>query len=270
MVEGTLHVDGCDLHYMEEGRGEPVVLVPAAGSDSTTWGDARTELARDHRVIVYDRRGYRRSAFDGAPSLARHAQDVAALIEHLDAAPAIVAGISVGATITLELAIERPDLVRTAVLYEVPLHAKRSTDFAAARTFMRVAKMTKRGDLAGAGVFFLRWAYRYPDGSSAFDRMPRAWQDVATNNAVALLNDLKIATAEKTISMRDVRNLRVPAQCIVGEKSHRAMRGFVRRAAKAIPDSKLVVLPGAAHAGAFDQPLAFADQIRRASSGARV
>jgi pimeloyl-ACP methyl ester carboxylesterase len=267
MVEGTLHVDGCDLHYTDEGRGDPVVLIPPAGSDSTTWGDFRTELLRDHRVIAYDRRGYGRSAFEGAPTLAVHAQDVGALIEHLDAAPAVVVGISVGATIALELAIARPDLVRTAMLYEIPFHAKRSADFAAARTFMRVAKLAKRGATEEAAAFFLRWAYRYPDGGTAFDLMPAAWQEVAKNNAPALLNDLRIATAEGTIPTRAVRAVSVPAVCLVGEKSHRPMHGFIRRVTRAIPNSARVELPGAAHAGHFDQPYAFAAEVHKASAG---
>jgi pimeloyl-ACP methyl ester carboxylesterase len=268
MVDGTLHVEGCELHYVDDGRGEPVVLIPPAGSDSTTWGEARTDLVRDHRVVCYDRRGYSRSAFDGAPTLARHAQDVAAAIEHLDAAPAVVAGISVGATIALELAIERPDLVRTAVLYELPFHAKRSADFAAARTFMRVAKMAKSGDIEGAAVFFLRWAYRYPGGGTAFDEMPKAWQHVAKVNAAALLNDLQIATAEKTIPTRAVRAVGVPAICLVGEKSHRPMHAFARRLTRALPNSTRAEIPGAAHAGHFDQPLAFAAAIRGAADRA--
>jgi pimeloyl-ACP methyl ester carboxylesterase len=92
--------------------------------------------------------------------------------------------------------------------------------------------------------------------------MPKAWQDVATDNHAAMLNDLAIATAEKTIAIGAVKALSVPALCLVGEKSHRPMHGFVRRVARAIPNSKHEVIAGAAHAGAFDQPQAFADRIR--------
>src|SRR2546428_6923445 len=145
MVEGKLHVDGADLFYRDEGHGDPVLLIHPAGADSSTWGAVREDLARDRRVISYDRRGYSRSPFVGSPTLSQHAQDAAALIEHLQAAPAVVAGTSVGATIALQLGIERPDLVRSLVLYESPFHAKRYPDFGAMRTFMRVARMTKQG-----------------------------------------------------------------------------------------------------------------------------
>src|SRR5205823_2548848 len=59
----------------------------------------------------------------GPGSIHEDVADLAALIEHLDLAPAYVAGNSWGAIITLRLAITRPDLVRAIACHEPPLIA---------------------------------------------------------------------------------------------------------------------------------------------------
>lgn len=179
-----------------------------------------------------------------------------------------MAGTSVGATIAPQIALERPDVVRTMVLHELPFHAKRYPDLCAARIFMRVARLAKRGEAVEAAELFLRWAYRYPEGGTAFDRMPKSWREVAPRNAIASLNDLQIATAEKTIPTRLARKTIVPAVCLVGDKSPRPMQVFVRRLTKALPNATGTV-ERSAHAVTFDQPVAFATKTHAAASAPR-
>lgn len=122
-IEGA----GVALHYEERGTGTPVVLVHGMGSDADAW-DATLDVlaAADARAIAFDRRGYGAS---GAPELytattvQEQAEDAAALLAALDAAPAVLVGVGFGALIVLELLIRRPELFRGAVLADPPLHA---------------------------------------------------------------------------------------------------------------------------------------------------
>lgn len=89
-----------------------------AGTTASTWGPVSDELARIGRVITYDRRGYARSVSEPVRSVSRHTFDAAAILEHLQAAPAVVVGTSAGATIAVDLAVRRPDLVRAVIAHE--------------------------------------------------------------------------------------------------------------------------------------------------------
>jgi pimeloyl-ACP methyl ester carboxylesterase len=116
----TIQPNGGQIYYEERGAGPPIVLIHGTGSDANNWSTA-PELARLGRVIAYDRRGFTRSArLDPVDRItaAEHAEDAAALLERLDAAPAIVVGRSYGGNVALELALRRPELVRALALLE--------------------------------------------------------------------------------------------------------------------------------------------------------
>lgn len=118
-------VGGVDLFYEVAGEegGEPLVLVHGSWVDHHSW-DAAVPLltARGHRVVVYDRRGHGASGSPPGPgSRTQDEDDLAALIEHLDLAPAHVAGNSFGGATALGLAARRPGLFRSVTAHEPPL-----------------------------------------------------------------------------------------------------------------------------------------------------
>jgi esterase len=118
---GTRTVNGVRLYYEEHGSGTPILCIHGCSSSALVWSDAVRELARLGRVISYDRRGCTRSERPEPyerTSIAEHADDAAALVDALGAAPAVVIGRSYGATVATDLALRYPDRVRALVLLE--------------------------------------------------------------------------------------------------------------------------------------------------------
>jgi len=115
-----IRVNGISLYYEEHGAGEPIVGIHGAGSSAAFWADAAQELARHGRTIVYDRRGCSRSERPEpyATNVHQQADDAAALIDALAAAPAIVVGRSYGGAVAIDLALRYPDRVRALVQLE--------------------------------------------------------------------------------------------------------------------------------------------------------
>src|SRR5437588_3938095 len=112
-------VHGLRLHYDVFGAGDPILLVCGTGQPSFTWQIFQVPAltAAGYRVITFDNRGILPSDCPPAPySVKEMAEDAAGLIEHLDLAPCRVAGLSLGAFITQELALAHPNLVRSAVM----------------------------------------------------------------------------------------------------------------------------------------------------------
>ncbi|HEX8121342.1 MAG TPA: alpha/beta fold hydrolase [Solirubrobacteraceae bacterium] len=118
----TIPVGGFELAYTERGSGPATVLVHGMASSSQDWPDVASLAGR---VVVYDRRGYGAS---GAPepytrtTVNEQAEDLAALVHALDAAPALLVGDGFGALAVLDVLLRHRDVARAAVLVDPPLH----------------------------------------------------------------------------------------------------------------------------------------------------
>ena len=113
----TVSANGVDLHYVQEGTGDDVLLLCGLGDDWTAWEAQVGPLAERFRVTVVDNRGVGLSSLpDGEFTVADMAADAIALCDAIGISSAHVMGFSMGGAIAQELAIARPDLVRSLVL----------------------------------------------------------------------------------------------------------------------------------------------------------
>lgn len=115
----TIDLGDVRLAYDTYGDGPPVVLVCGTGQAAYTWAlfQVPALVEAGYRVVTFDNRGMPPSDCPAGPyTVAQMAGDVAGLIEALGLAPCRVIGLSLGAFITQELALARPDLLRAAVM----------------------------------------------------------------------------------------------------------------------------------------------------------
>jgi pimeloyl-ACP methyl ester carboxylesterase len=119
-----VHANGIDIHYLDQGEGEPLVLLHGGlVSTNPIWtgvpvayaGHMHT-LAEHFRVIAPDTRGCGRTAHPGGPiSFDLLADDVAAMIDALELQQPLIAGFSDGAITATILGIRHPDTARAIV-----------------------------------------------------------------------------------------------------------------------------------------------------------
>jgi pimeloyl-ACP methyl ester carboxylesterase len=249
-----------ELFYEEKGDGLPILLIHPAGGTASTWGAVADDLARVGRVIAYDRRGYARSGGEPAHSIPAHTADAAAILDTLGATPAVMVGTSVGATIAIDLALRRPDAVRTVIAHESPWRARRHPSASALKTLVQMWWLARRGRHAAAVAMFLCWAYTYRDGGSAWDVFPETWRRAAQENAKATLADIWIAIGDYP-HLRDLARVQTPVVCTYGARSVAGMARLTRALARAIPTATVREIAGAGHAVAFDAPGAFVEAI---------
>ncbi|MHB8511149.1 MAG: alpha/beta fold hydrolase [Actinomycetota bacterium] len=105
------------LDYEIHGSGEPMLLVQGLGYAKWGWSWNVDALSKRFQVITFDNRGVGSSDAPEGPYTAKQmASDAAALLDAFGVKSAHVVGASLGGFISLELAIARPDLVKTLVL----------------------------------------------------------------------------------------------------------------------------------------------------------
>ena len=115
-------VNGVELEFDVTGSGEPVLLISPVVADGFLPLVSEPALANRYRLITYHKRGWAGSTHTPGPvSIADHAADAVALLDHLGVRHAHVAGHSSGAAVALQLALDRPGVVHTLALLEPSL-----------------------------------------------------------------------------------------------------------------------------------------------------
>lgn len=260
---GLINAGDVNLYYEEQGHGTAILLIAPSGATAATWGGLVDDLADVGRVITYDRRGYTRSGGGVVRNAATHTRDAAALLDALAPAPAVIVGTSAGATIALDLAVRRPDLVRAVVAHEAPWRALLHPAPAGLLALARMQWLAWRRDYADAAEVLLSYVYSYRDGGTAWEAFPPEWRQVARTNGRAVIADLQ-ATLGSYPRARDLARLTTPVVCTYGARSGNYMHATTRALANTIPSATLSEIAGAAHAVPFDAPARFADVIARA------
>ena len=112
----TVETAGARMRVAQVGEGPDIVWVPGGDSPAEAWRQQMMHFAGRFRCTAYDPRGVGETTSDPAPwSIADFARDCAELIEAVCAPPVILTGLSMGALITQQVAIDFPYLVRLAI-----------------------------------------------------------------------------------------------------------------------------------------------------------
>ncbi|MGK5169370.1 alpha/beta fold hydrolase [Geodermatophilus sp. CPCC 205761] len=112
-----IRVRELDIWTEQVGQGPDVLLIGGAGDTVESWQFQLDGLADRYRLTAFDNRGAGRTAMPrGRVSVATMADDAADVLDGLGIASAHVAGFSGGSIVSQELALRRPDLVRSLVL----------------------------------------------------------------------------------------------------------------------------------------------------------
>ena len=254
--------DGVDLHYEDVGEGTPLVFVHEYAGDHRAWEMQLRFFARRYRCIAYSARGYPPSAVPadpGAYSQDRATDDIAAVIEALELAPAHVIGLSMGAFATLHLGLRHPHLARSLVAAGVGYGAaadkraqfQRETDATIAR--IRAEGMDRMADVYGHGPTRLIFEQKDPRGFAEFIAQ---LAEHSTEGSALTMQGVQ----RQRPSLFDLRDefarMTLPTFVIAGDEDDPTLEAslYLKRT---IPGSALLVMPKCGHTMNLEDPDAF-------------
>jgi len=168
----TAIIDGAELHYTDEGVGETVLLLHAAGSDLRIWDEIRPLLATRYRVVAYSRRHHHPNAWpdDGRTyHFARHADDLAALLGVLGVDRVHIVAVSLGGQVAARVLVQRPELVASAIFSDALLVWPASAESKAVREafmgrFAPLGAAVRDGAATDAAKALVDWVGNEPEG----------------------------------------------------------------------------------------------------------
>lgn len=260
MTAAQVEVHGVTLAYEESGEGDAVLLVHGMATDRRIWRETIEALGGGLRAIAYDRRAYGGSGAPepyGGTTVEEQAEDAAALIAELGAAPAILCGHSLGAMICIDLLLRHADLARGAVLIEPPLlWLSPKGSAAVGRLREAAAEGAREGGPPGAVDAVLAELA----GPEVVSRLDAERLEAARSAARAMAVDMAAAPAWR-VERRRLREIGTPAIVVAGSRSSAAWRDAARALADLLGNAELRDAP-AAHGVQFEAPDAVAAAIR--------
>jgi pimeloyl-ACP methyl ester carboxylesterase len=257
-LTATSH-DGTAITYWRSGAGPALLLIHGTTADhTTTWRLVREDLEKHFTVYAMDRRGRGGSGDGPEYGLQREAEDVAAVVDAIGE-PVHLLGHSYGALVGLEAARMTPGVDRL-ILYEgVPL---RGTELYPPGMQQRFEALLEAGDPEELLVAMYRDLVGMPPGEIELIRGQRdAWARRIAN-APTMPREL---AEEQAYVFEPGRfaHVRAPTLLLVGEDSPAREMENARGVAAALPDARVVVLPGQQHAAMYTAPEAFAAEVVR-------
>lgn len=263
MVRHGLDVGEASIEFSDQGDGEPVLLVHAG-----VFADWFPTVAADpamnrFRLVAPVRVGYDSTRPVPAHHLtiADHARHCAAVLDSLGIAQAHVLGHSSGSLIGLQLAVDRPDLVRSLVLVE-PAAALSLLPPPVAEGFSEainaIVTTAAAGDLDRAFDTFMRvvCAEDYRDVLLAAvgpDGLRRAERDCGF-----FFRDEVPAVQEWTFSATDASGIEQPVLFVQGSASSPIVHGIIAGLAETLANAKIATVDGGDHLLPLRDPSALA------------
>lgn len=227
----VFHHGSVELAFLDEGEGEPVVLVHGfASSKEVNWVQPSwfaTLKDAGWRVIALDDRGHGQSSKLYEPAdyhTTRMADDVRALLDHLEIERADVMGYSMGARITAFLAVEHPGRVRSIVLGGLGMHLVEGVGLPES-----IADALEAPSLA--------------DVTDPQGRVFRAFADQTKSDRRALAACIR--GSRQVLSRAQVASIATPALIAVGTKD--PIAGSAEALAALMPRAKALPIPNRDH-----------------------
>lgn len=261
----TATVNGVRIFYELNGTGDALVLVHGSWTSHHGWDPVVPRLSESFRVLTYDRRGHSNSERPaGQGSIHEDVADLAALIEHLRLGPAWVTGNSFGASITLRLASERPDLFRGLLCHEPPLFSLLARDPSVnqllAEVGQRIAGVVGRiaaGDHAGAAEQFVETVAL---GPGTWAHLPAPFKQTFIENAPTFLDEAN-DPEQLAFDLDWLRGFSQPALLTLGDQSPPIFAPVVTKLVEALPRVEVGTFPGAGHIPHATHPDAYVEAI---------
>ncbi len=243
------------LHCEIDGEGTPLVLTHGLGNDLHFWDGSRQAFARHHRVLLWDVRGFGASDKPPGPySTHTFAADLACLLSHLGIERIHLLGISMGGVIAQRFALDFPNRLRSMIL----VSTSSEVGPRATANWQRLADAVERNGFSARRAnasrsFAPAFAARHPELVQAMSRRTLGNDPAAYAAAARAVSDYHWTnelgrTRTPTLILQGLDDLLTPPA------------GSVKMS-RALPRSRLLLIPEAGHNLPLEQPHVFQSAV---------
>jgi 3-oxoadipate enol-lactonase len=251
-------VGDTSIYYESHGKGEPLVLIPGAGSTSSGSARQIPVFTKQYRVIVYDLRGTGQSEAPDVPyTLETLADDLAGLLSAIDIDKAHLMGASMGGMIAQYFALRHPDKTKSLILacskcggpHEIPVDAE-IMDY-----WMHPKQLSPENSIRESLRFTMSQEFIEKNPDIINQIIKQALESPPPYNSPQSAM-LQIQALLQNNTYDRLPEIKAPTLVIHGDADRMSPVGNAKILASRIPNAELVILPKMGHAftiEAFDE-----------------
>ncbi len=243
--------DGTPIAYAKSGHGPPLVLVHGTTADHARWAPILPELEKRFTVYAIDRRGRGASGDAASYAFEREFEDVAAIVDSIGE-PAYLLGHSYGAICSLEASL-RTSKLRKLVLYEPPIPS--GVAIYPPGSIDRLQALLDSGDREGVVRTFFREIVHMPESELTLLNSAPNWP-ARVAAAHTIPRELRADEGYRFDAAR-FASMKTPTLLMLGGDSPAFFKAAIDAVHAAIPQSKIVVMPGQQHTAINTAPELF-------------
>lgn len=254
---GMLLGPECGISYRVVGQGDALIFCHALATRQDIWDRQRAALCRKFSIVSFDLRGHGESAApgNGDYGFESQADDVTALMDHLNIPSAVLVGISVGGEVAQAAAARYPNRFERLILSSTACH---TTSIRAATWESRIQEATRLGMSGIAAMTVSRW-FSETFALENPDVVERCRQFVASTRLDAYVG---LARVIQTMDLRPaLAKIGCPTMILCGDHDRNTGPETARVLAHLIPDSQLKIFEGSGHFPNIEVPERFNDAI---------
>jgi len=257
-------VNEITVYYTDTGKQEEsqtIVLVHGFPFSSEMWKGQLTHLQQMNlRIITYDIRGLGQTEVgDGQYSIELFVDDLIALLDYLKVQNAILCGFSMGGYIALRAIERNPDRFNALILCDTTSQA--DSNEAKIRRFNSI-KIVKDKGVSQFAEGFLKAVFT----PETFVKRPNIVDElrkiVISNSPIGICGSL-LAMAARTDTTDGLSKIQVPSLIMVGQEDAVTPPSAAQTMNDRIPNSKLQIIPNAAHMSNVENPLVFNEHLAK-------
>lgn len=254
---------GMRIHYCVDGKGEPLVLVHGTASSLHTWDAWVNRLKNDFKIIRLDLPGFGLTGPNPTDDYSEilYSEVVAALLKHLNINKVHIAGNSLGGAVAFHYAALYPDNTISLTLID-------ASGYYFGRKLPFIFKITKYPTVAKLMTKFSpRFIYKwnidqvYGNDDLISDTLIDRYYllSLREGNRQAMVDRMQ-QIENKDSKLID--KIKAPTLILWGEKDQWIPLDFAYKFKKDIPNSKLIIFPGAGHVPMEEMPIPTADSTK--------
>ena len=250
-METITSTDGTLIAYQRSGTGPPLVLVHGTTADHTRWTPVLPAFEQHFTVYALDRRGRGGSGDAEQYMIEREFEDLVALVNSIEE-PVFLLGHSYGALCSLEAA-RRTARLRKLVLYEPPIPT--GIEIYPSEIVTRIQALLDAGDRERAVTTFLQDIARVPAHEVEILRAAPNWP-ARVAAAHTVLREMR-GSNEYVFEPVRFSALTTPTLLLLGGESPPFFQAGIEAVHAALPNSRVVVMPGQQHTAMNTAPELF-------------